>query len=107
MRIMLPIEQIFPDNVHWVHYCGNEPFTRITEYKKITGYKSPHTLLGMEIPSNKNRLYPIQSEPEMLRYEQYKSLFPSNFYSIGRLGNFKYMAIHHCIKEVLDLANSL
>jgi UDP-galactopyranose mutase len=103
MKIMLPIKEIFPKDVYWIHYCGSEVFTRVTEYKKITGYESDDTILGVEIPSNNGKLYPVQSEPEMVRYQQYKDLFPKDFYSVGRLGNFKYMAIHHCIKEVLDL----
>ncbi|MBI4994113.1 FAD-dependent oxidoreductase [Candidatus Peregrinibacteria bacterium] len=107
LKVVVPVEYSFPEDVTWIHYSGNEPFTRITEFKKITDHKASDTLLGIEIPSVKNRLYPVQSKSEFKKYEQYKSLFPKNFYSIGRLGTFKYKGIEDVIRESLDLSKTL
>ena len=84
-----------------------ESFTRATEFKKITGYKSDFTLLGIEMPSNRGRFYPVQSEPEIRRYQQYKNLFPKNFFSIGRLGTFKYKGIVDAMEESIQISERL
>lgn len=104
LKVMLPIENALPEKMTWIHYSGDEPYTRVTEFKKITNFNSSFTLLGIEIPSGKNRLYPIQSEPELKRYKLYKTLFPDNFYSIGRLGTFKYKGIEDAIREAINIS---
>lgn len=105
--IILPTEQVLPDATTWVHYSGNEPFTRVTEFKKITGYKSPHTLIGIEFPNQIGRYYPVQTEPELLKFEKYKTLFPNNFYSIGRHGSFKYKGIPDAIRDAIDTVRKI
>lgn len=107
LKVVIPIEYALPENVTWIHYSGTEPYTRLTEFKKITNYRFPYTLLGIEMPSDRNRLYPIQSPLELKKYERYKTLFPKNFYSIGRLGTFKYKGIEDAISEAIYLANCL
>lgn len=104
---ILPCEFVFPEEMTWVHYASNEPYTRITEFKKITNHKSPHTLLGIEVPDDNSRYYPVQSFSELVRFEKYKSLFPSNFYSIGRHGSFKYKGIPDSLRDALDLISKI
>jgi UDP-galactopyranose mutase len=104
---MLPTEFAMPPEMTWIHYSSDEPFTRITEFKKITNYRSPHTLLGMEVPDNNSRYYPVQSFSELARFEKYKEMFPKNFYSIGRHGSFKYKGIPDAIRDALDLKASI
>ena len=96
-----------PDDVTWIHYSGSEPFTRVTEFKKITGHHAEDTLLGIELPSGQGRFYPVQSEVELQRFDQYRSLFPDHFYSIGRLGSFRYKGIPDSMRDALDVAAEL
>ncbi len=105
--IWLPTEYAMPKEITWIHYTGDEPHTRVTEFKKITNYKSDSTLLGIEIPSNRGRYYPIQSEPELKKFQQYKELFPNNFYSIGRMGKFIYQGIPDAIEDSINLSRIL
>lgn len=105
--IWLPIKEAFPEDVTWIHYSGTEEHTRITEFKKITNHSSGSTLLGIEIPCSRGRYYPVQTPPELARFEQYKKLFPNNFFSIGRLGKFKYQGIPDAIRDALDIAEQL
>jgi UDP-galactopyranose mutase len=107
VRFVLPVEFAMPEDVTWIHYSGDEPFTRITEFKKITGHVAPDTLLGMEFPSDQGRFYPVQSAVERLRYDEYRSLFPERFFTIGRLGSFKYKGIPEAIRDALDVAAQL
>jgi UDP-galactopyranose mutase len=105
--IWLPIKNALPEDLTWIHYSGVESHTRVTEFKKITDFKSDSTLLGIEIPSKNGRYYPVQSQPELKRFEQYKSLFPKDFYSIGRMGKFQYQGIPDAIRDALNLAEKL
>lgn len=107
LKIVLPVPNVLPDQVTWVHYSGGEPYTRITEFKKITGHQSPHTLIGVELPDERSRYYPVQSRPELLRFEQYKAMFPKDFFSIGRHGTFRYKGIPDAIRDALDVAKAV
>ena len=105
--VVLPIEQILPDGITWIHYSGSEPYTRITEFKKITNHYSPHTLIGIELPNTSGRYYPVQTDSELVKFDKYKTLFPSNFYSIGRHGSFRYKGIPDAIRDAIDTARSV
>lgn len=107
LKVVLPVEYAFPEDVTWIHYAGDEPFTRITEFKKITNHKAHDTLIGIELPSLEGREYPVQSEIELARYEKYKALFPNNFYSIGRMGSFKYKGIPDAIRDAIDTVRKI
>lgn len=101
-KIVLPSPRVIPNDITWIHYTGNESFTRITEFKKITGHQSKNTLLGIETPSLGGQHYPVQTEEEKLKFSQYQKLFPKNFYSIGRLGSFSYKGIPEVMRDALD-----
>ncbi len=105
--LWLPVEHALPEDVTWIHYSGKEEHTRVTEFKKITGYKSESTLLGLEVPSNRGRYYPVQTPPEVTRYQEYTKLFPRNFSSIGRLGTFQYKGIPDAIRDAIDAVDEL
>lgn len=105
--LWLPIERVLPDDVTWIHYSGKEEYTRVTEFKQITDYRSSSTLLGIEIPAARGRYYPVQSPTEMMRYAQYQKLYPKDFYSIGRLGTHRYKGIPDAIRDALDAAKEI
>jgi UDP-galactopyranose mutase len=102
--IMLPVEFALPEGIAWAHYAGNEPYTRVTEFKKITNHlDSAQTLIGVEIPSETGRFYPVQSEVEILRHQKYLSLLDSNVFCVGRHGTFKYKGIPDVIRDAIDV----
>ena len=105
--VWLPTEYALPKELTWIHYTSNEPHTRVTEFKKITNYKSSSTLLGIEIPSDNGRYYPVQTEPEIKKFQQYKELFPKNFFSIGRMGKFIYQGIPDAIEDAINISKSI
>lgn len=107
LKVVLPIEQAIPDPTYFLHYSGGEEFTRIVEYKKLTGYRSPHTLLGIEIPSRANRLYPYPVKLEQERAARYLRALPEHVLSVGRMGNYRYMDIGHVIDEALRKTGDL
>lgn len=103
-KMVLPVEEVFPKDVYFLYYANQEPFTRVVEYKKFYENKSPHTLIGIEIPSFKNKLYPFPMKKDQDRAQQYFESLPDNVYSIGRMGTYRYLDIGNNIEACLDLA---
>lgn len=107
-KFILPIERIFPEDTYFIYYPNpGEQHTRIVEYKVLTGYKSPHTLLGMEVPSQKNRLYPMMIKAEVERAQKYLAMLPDNVHSVGRMGIYKYVDIDDIILSMLQFRKEL
>jgi len=103
--IVLPIEFAMPENVFFLYYAGKQQFTRIVEYKKLSLHKSPSTLITLEIPSRKNKLYPMPFESEKAKSHKYFDEMPDGVFSIGRAGSYLYNvdiddAIHHSMQVV-------
>jgi len=107
LKIILPIEEAFPEPYHFVHYANEEPYTRIVEYKKLTGYKSPYTLIGIETPSFKNKLYPYPVKSEIEKADRYKKLLPKDCYTLGRMGKYKYDNMDMIVKDCMELAKEI
>lgn len=106
-KIILPTEFAFRDEVHFVHYAGNEPYTRIVEYKKLTGYESKDTLIIIEKPSFKNKLYPYILKSEIAKANRYKELIPQDCYSIGRMGKYHYDNMDVIVKDCFELMREI
>jgi UDP-galactopyranose mutase len=88
--IVLPIEFALPENVYFLYYAGSEVYTRIVEYKKFTLHKAPTTLITLEIPSSKNKHYPMPFESEKAKAKLYFDEMPAGVFSIGRAGSYLY-----------------
>ncbi len=106
-KVILPTEYAFRDEVHFVHYAGDEPYTRIVEYKKMTGYKSKDTLIIIEKPSFKNKLYPYITKSEIAKADRYKGLIPQDCHSIGRMGTYHYDNMDVIVKDCLELMKNI
>jgi len=100
--IVLPCRQVFPGDVRFCHYAGPEPYTRITEFKKITYYDSPDSLLLIETPSKKNKLYPYLTKANTALVQKYLDSLPEGTHSIGRLGTYKYSTIEQTITQAFE-----
>ncbi len=101
--IVLPIEHIFRDNHHFIHYPNEEKYTRIVEYKNLTQHEAPDTLLVMEVPSHRNKLYSYSIPSEQEKAKKYLENLPKGVYSIGRLGTYRYLNIGQCFEMAWDL----
>lgn len=107
LKIVLPVEHAFSDDLHFIHYPNDEQFTRIVEYKNLTLHKADSTLLVMEIPSNKNKLYSYDTKEERDKAQKYFNNLPQGVYSIGRLGMYKYLNIGNCLEIAWDLVENI
>jgi len=107
-KIVFPVENVFPENVYFQYYGGDEKFSRLVEYKKFTHHKSPTTLVGMEVPSKNGKYYPIPIIKEMKLAEKYFQLMPEGVFSIGRAGSYRYQIdIDDCLEQAMVLAEIL
>ncbi len=106
-KIVLPVKEVFPQDVYFLYYANQEPFTRIVEYKKFYDYDSPSTLLGLEIPSFKNKLYPYPMAADQARHQQYIDALPNNVFSIGRMGTYRYIDIGNTIEQCFKLSDAI
>lgn len=109
MQIVLPVREALPPNVYFLYYANNEPFTRIVEYKKFYNqYSSNTTLLGLEIPSNKGKLYPLPTKADKEKAKLYLEAMPERVFSIGRAGSYRYdVDIDDIIEQAMDIVQKL
>jgi UDP-galactopyranose mutase len=106
--IVLPTEKVFPENVFFCYYANAQPITRIVEYNKLTLHRAPTTLIGIEIPSLRNRLYPLPITAEVERAKKYRALLPDNVFSIGRMGRYDYVLdIDDVLDDAMQVAKAL
>lgn len=107
LKLVLPVEQVIPDPVFFLHYANDEIFTRVVEYKKLTGHKAATTLLGIEIPSKRNKLYPYPIKDEQELADRYRKACPDHVFNVGRMGNYRYYDIAMIVDEAMRLVEHL
>jgi len=93
-----------------VNYPNNYNFTRITEFKYMTGQEHPQTTIVKEFPKqydckdrNQEPYYPIPQEKNSILYNRYRALlkdFPNVILS-GRLADYKYYTMSETISNAL------
>lgn len=91
-----------------INFVGNEKYSRITEFKQLTGQKSKSTTIGIEYPiKDGEKYYPTLTPQSIKSYNQYKKLTLANndIYFAGRLANFKYYNMDQVIANSLKLFN--
>mgnify|MGYP001265307807 CR=1 FL=1 len=106
---ILPVEFALPKDVYFLYYAGPGAVTRVVEYKKLTRYESPNTLLGLEVPTLENRLYPVPTKATMALSDKYFEMMPDGVYSAGRAGVYRYGSIDFdkCIDHAMNIAKDL
>lgn len=101
LKLVLPVEHVFPKEIYFLYYANQEPFTRIVEYKKFYLNKSPQTLLGIEIPSFRNKLYPFPMKKDQEIHQRYMDALPKDVYFIGRNGSYRYLDVGLIIEQCM------
>ena len=95
-------EQVQPAAV--VNYPNDHEYTRITEFKYLTGQTHAKSTIVREYPrAEGDPYYPIpRSENAALyaRYKQRASTLP-NVHFVGRLGTYKYYNMDQCVGQAL------
>lgn len=92
-----------------VNYPNDYDYTRITEYKYLTGQKHLKTTIMKEFScSNGDPYYPIPKKENKELYAKYKeeNKKNSNVIFLGRLGTYSYMNMDKVIEQAMNFAIS-
>lgn len=93
-----------------VNYPNTQPYTRITEFKYLTGQKHQKTSLVYEYPkADGDPYYPIPRAENNRMYKKYQILAETvpNVYFTGRLGTYKYYNMDQVVAQSLTLFKKL
>ena len=88
-----------------VNYPNDYSFTRITEFKYLTGQKNSKTSIVYEFPKAEgDPYYPIPKPENGLLYKKYQALAEqlSNTYFVGRLATYKYYNMDQVVAQALS-----
>jgi UDP-galactopyranose mutase len=91
-----------------VNYPNDYDFTRITEYKKLTGQKHSKTTISMEYPTwDGEPCYPVPAEEQRKLYEKYRERAESekDTLFLGRLATYRYCNMDEAAGAALSLFN--
>lgn len=88
-----------------VNYPQDQPYTRITEYKHLTGQSHPWTSLTYEYPMETgDPYYPVprpQNQQLFKRYEELAKLHPEVTF-VGRLATYRYYNMDQIVGQALS-----
>lgn len=92
-----------------VNYPNDFPFTRITEYKYLTGQKCHKTTIVKEFPCAAGEpYYPIPRDENQRLYKKYRKIdTEGNVFFAGRLGTYSYLNMDEVIVQAMDLCKIL
>ena len=101
------LDQEWLQPVAVVNYPAPEvPYTRITEYKHLTGQRHPRTSITREYPADKgDPYYPIPAPENAALYQRYAQLAeqtPGVTFT-GRLGTYRYYNMDQVVAQSLAL----
>jgi UDP-galactopyranose mutase len=87
-----------------INYPQTEQFTRVTEYKHLTGQESASTSLTYEYPSaDGDPYYPIPRPESYELYKRYEELARAekNVHFVGRLATYRYYNMDQVVGQAL------
>jgi UDP-galactopyranose mutase len=88
-----------------VNYPSEEvPYTRVTEYKHLTGQDHPRTTLTYEYPSGEgDPYYPVPRAENQALYKHYEALADAtgNVTFVGRLATYRYYNMDQIVGQAL------
>jgi len=97
-----------------VNYTVDQDYTRITEYKYLTGQKCKGTTISKEYPSaytgdnGQIPYYSIANEENHALYAKYKAEVENlpNFHLLGRLAEYQYYNIDVMVEKAMELTKT-
>jgi len=103
-----PVEQALPVAV--VNHPNEHDYTRVTEFKHLTGQRHPMTTLVYEYPRDGgDPYYPVPRPENDAIYKEYRALAEAtpDVSFVGRLATYKYYNMDQVVAQALALARRL
>ena len=88
-----------------VNYPNDNPFTRITEFKHLTGQEHPKTSIVYEFPKSEgDAYYPIPRRENAELYRKYQELADqAGVHFVGRLATYKYYNMDQVVAQAITV----
>jgi UDP-galactopyranose mutase len=90
-----------------VNYPNDYAYTRVTEFKHLTGQKHPRTSIVYEypVPDNGDPYYPVPQPQNAVLYKKYEALADATpkVHFAGRLGTYRYYNMDQVVAQALSL----
>jgi UDP-galactopyranose mutase len=93
-----------------VNYPNEHAYTRITDFKFLTGQKHPKTTIVYEFPKDEgDPYYPVPRPENAEIYRKYQRLANemTNTFFVGRLATYKYYNMDQVVAQSLTLSKKL
>ena len=93
-----------------INYPNEHPYTRVTEFKYLTGQQHPKTSVVYEYPWDEgDPYYPVPRPENTELYKRYQLLAEAeqNTYFTGRLATYKYYNMDQVVAQSLTLFKKL
>jgi UDP-galactopyranose mutase len=93
-----------------INYPNEYPYTRVTEFKHLTGQQHPKTTLVYEYPTmDGDPYYPIPRPENAQLYNRYQKLAAQKrgVHFAGRLGTYKYYNMDQVVAQALTLYSKI
>jgi UDP-galactopyranose mutase len=93
-----------------VNYPNEHPYTRVTEFKYLTGQQHPKTTIVREYPRGEgDPYYPIPRPENAELYRRYKALADATpgVHFVGRLATYKYYNMDQVVGQALALVDAI
>ncbi|MDP2342362.1 MAG: UDP-galactopyranose mutase [Deltaproteobacteria bacterium] len=93
-----------------INHPNEHAYTRVTEFKHLTGQQGPRTSIVYEFPqATGDAYYPIPRPENAEIYQKYQALAErtQNVFFCGRLGTYKYYNMDQVVAQALALAGRL
>ena len=98
------LDEEWHQRVAVVNYPQKEDFTRITEYKHLTGQIHPKTALTLEYPADRgDPYYPVPRPANQERFRRYEELarMTPDVWFVGRLATYRYYNMDQVVGQAL------
>ena len=93
-----------------MNYPDEHEYTRVTEFKYLTGQKHPMTSVVYEFPrAEGDPYYPIPAQPTLSLYRRYRALADATprVHFVGRLATYKYFNMDQVVGQALALVDRI
>jgi UDP-galactopyranose mutase len=93
-----------------VNYPNDYLYTRVTEFKYLTGQEHPKTAIVYEFPrAEGDPYYPVPQPANAELYQKYKELADAtpNVHFVGRLATYKYYNMDQVVAQALTVFNKI
>ena len=97
-------------SVGTINYPNDFKFTRITEFKHLTGQQHPATSIVREYPTAEgDPYYPIPRDENEILFRKYKSLADceKNVTFVGRLAEYRYYNMDQVVGAALNAVDKI